>query len=264
MVGSQSRTVMDVNPETSEVTLTEDVTYTSGTSVKVIAPTLTSGQRLMALSRSDDGGDTWADIPIPYTKEKGKSYGIHAGQGLQGTRFFSLAVDPADLNSIYLAGDSQRVTAGDASQFVLAENFVPNVGALDQIQVGDSSQFKVGDTIVLDYGHPDREVARVTAISTPGQPDTVLIQVLDPTHLLVASRQGRLGELFVAYGFCDQVMHVFLATELEQGENLRFLRHLQVVSHRHPQGVNPQGCLSTPTCSGRFSDVRSWPHFSVR
>jgi ADP-ribose pyrophosphatase len=35
---------------------------------------------------------------------------------------------------------------------------------------------------------------------------------------LVAGRLERLGELFVAYGFCDQVMHVFLATELEQGE----------------------------------------------
>ncbi len=28
-------------------------------------------------------------------------------------------------------------------------------------------------------------------------------------------------------------------TELEQRENLRFLRHLQVVSHRHPQGGEP-------------------------
>ena len=35
---------------------------------------------------------------------------------------------------------------------------------------------------------------------------------------LAAARLERLGELFVAYGFCDQVMHVFLATELEQGE----------------------------------------------
>jgi 8-oxo-dGTP pyrophosphatase MutT (NUDIX family) len=35
---------------------------------------------------------------------------------------------------------------------------------------------------------------------------------------LAAGRLERLGELYVAYGFCDQVMHVFLATELERGE----------------------------------------------
>jgi 8-oxo-dGTP pyrophosphatase MutT (NUDIX family) len=35
---------------------------------------------------------------------------------------------------------------------------------------------------------------------------------------LVAGSLERLGEVFVAYGFCDQVMHVFLATELEQTE----------------------------------------------
>lgn len=34
---------------------------------------------------------------------------------------------------------------------------------------------------------------------------------------LVAGSLVRLGEVFVAYGFCNQVMHVFLATELEQG-----------------------------------------------
>jgi 8-oxo-dGTP pyrophosphatase MutT (NUDIX family) len=35
---------------------------------------------------------------------------------------------------------------------------------------------------------------------------------------LAAGRLQRLGELYVAYGFCDQRMHVFLATELERGE----------------------------------------------
>jgi hypothetical protein len=30
------------------------------------------------------------------------------------------------------------------------------------------------------------------------------------------------------------------------------------------QGGNPSGCLNSLTCRGRFSDVRSWPHFSVR
>jgi 8-oxo-dGTP pyrophosphatase MutT (NUDIX family) len=35
---------------------------------------------------------------------------------------------------------------------------------------------------------------------------------------LTPGRLERLGELYVAYGFCNQVMHVFLATELEQGE----------------------------------------------
>ena len=35
---------------------------------------------------------------------------------------------------------------------------------------------------------------------------------------LEAGRLERLGELFVAYGYSNQVMHVFLATELVQGE----------------------------------------------
>jgi 8-oxo-dGTP pyrophosphatase MutT (NUDIX family) len=35
---------------------------------------------------------------------------------------------------------------------------------------------------------------------------------------LVAGSLERLGEVFVAYGFCNQVMHVFLATRLERTE----------------------------------------------
>ena len=59
---------------------------------------------------------------------------------------------------------------------------------------------------------------------------------------LAAGRLERLGELFVAYGFCDQVMHVFLATELEQGDSPRARRAGHHPSHGQParaRGAHP-------------------------
>jgi len=60
------------------------------------------------------------------------------------------------------------------------------------------------------------------------------------------------------------VRNTIAPAELQEGENVGLFRHLQVIGHQHPQRGNLSGCLKSPTRSGRFSDVRSWPHFSVR
>jgi hypothetical protein len=54
-------------------------------------------------------------------------------------------------------------------------------------------------------------------------------------------------------------------SELHQGESLRFSPAFSG-SQASPSLRNriPRESPTTPTCSGRFSDVQSWPHFSVR
>ena len=45
---------------------------------------------------------------------------------------------------------------------------------------------------------------------------------------LVAGRVERIGHLYEAYGFCDQALHVFLATDLSQGEAKRDAEELDM------------------------------------
>ena len=107
------------------------------TGVDVYAAIVKFG-RLTGIFRSGDSGTSWTAMDIPQTIEHGDvAIGIHPGG--QGGTHLSIAADPSDVNTVYLAGDRQPYF-GEGSG---ANLFFPNSsGALDysgRIFRGDAS-----------------------------------------------------------------------------------------------------------------------------
>ncbi len=88
-------------------------------------PVVVSSGRLAALLRTAGGTDpVWISLPLPTTTVNGRTFGIHP-EG-SGESFFSMVVDPADPDVIYLGGQRQPGESGPS----VARLFRGDFGAL--------------------------------------------------------------------------------------------------------------------------------------
>jgi 8-oxo-dGTP pyrophosphatase MutT (NUDIX family) len=75
---------------------------------------------------------------------------------------------------------------------------------------------------------------------------------------LIAGRMRHLGQLWMAYGFMHQPMHVFIAEELEQGERAPGPEEGDLVCHKLPVAE-----FDTLVADGRMMDVASLSAYAL-
>jgi ADP-ribose pyrophosphatase len=75
---------------------------------------------------------------------------------------------------------------------------------------------------------------------------------------LVAGRMTHLGDLWMAYGFMNQVMHVFVAQDLTQGEQALAPEEGDLVCHKLPIDE-----FDTLVVDGRMKDVASLSAYAL-
>ena len=101
---------------------TNNIEIDVGNSNNVYVGIINFGQ-LAGLFRSGDGGGSFTQLDTPVTNEDGTDVGINprprrnGTPGGQGATHFSIVADPTNANVVYVGGDRQPRTFGDAGSF---------------------------------------------------------------------------------------------------------------------------------------------------
>jgi 8-oxo-dGTP pyrophosphatase MutT (NUDIX family) len=156
----------------------------------------------------------------------------------------------------WMALREDRVRRADGSEGIYGVVTKPPFALIIPFDKGDF-------TFVEQYRYPVQgrfwEFPQGTWEDRPdATPEMIAAGELKEETGLTAGRMTHLGDLWMAYGFMDQVMHVFLAQDLVQGEASLGPEEGDLVCHRFPAAQ-----FASLVNDGRMKDVASLSAYAL-